>query len=79
MFGFFKRKNKHDPEQAPQQEQPQLEEQPQDTSVNEPGIEVSEKPGDAALETEALLEPTPEPANITEPVVEPEPGPEPII
>ncbi|MGO1603059.1 MAG: signal recognition particle-docking protein FtsY [Halomonas sp.] len=81
MFGFFKRKNKHDPEQAPQQEQPQLEEQPQDTSVNEPGIEVSEKPGDAALDAEALLEPVPEPANIAEPIVEvePEPAPEPII
>lgn len=47
MFGFFKRKNKHDPEQSPQKDDPRLEEQPHDSSVDEPNIEVPEKPSDS--------------------------------
>ena len=43
MFGFFKRKNKHDPEQAPQKEEPHLEDQ-HDTSLDESNSEAHETP-----------------------------------
>ncbi|MCL5426479.1 MAG: signal recognition particle-docking protein FtsY [Gammaproteobacteria bacterium] len=93
MFGFFKRKNKHDPEQAPPKDDPRLEEQPHETSVDEPNIEVPEAPSDSQqadrLDAERLVAEqlvsekleevarTPEDLLAPEPVPQPEPAPEP--
>lgn len=65
MFGFFKRKNKHDPEQAPQKEEPQLEKEAQDdASVGEPNPEArqmpTERPPSDTLETDKVETEKPE-------------------
>lgn len=87
MFGFFKRKNKHDSEQAPKQDDSQLEQTAQDSPADEPSVEAPEKPSERlepevtvsekladALQTpEALKKPAPEP------VSQPEPQPEPVV
>ncbi|MCH4810611.1 signal recognition particle-docking protein FtsY [Vreelandella neptunia] len=65
MFGFFKRKNKHDPEQAPQKEEPQLEKEAQDDArVGEPNPEArqmpTERPPSDTLETDKVETEKPE-------------------
>ena len=91
MFGFFKRKNKHDPKQTPQNDDPRLEKQPQDTGAEEPNIEVPEAPPSSPApeksEAEKLEQAPPTPAPVSAPkpapaepaAPEPEPAPEPII
>nr|WP_298055304.1 signal recognition particle-docking protein FtsY [uncultured Halomonas sp.] len=93
MFGFFKRKNKHDPKQTPQNDDPRLEKQPQDTGAEEPNIEVPETPPSSPApeksEAEKLEQAptTPEPVSAPAPAPKPEPAepaapepaPEPII
>ncbi|MGE6606082.1 signal recognition particle-docking protein FtsY [Halomonas sp. NPDC076908] len=86
MFGFFKRKNKHDPEQAPPKDDPRLEEQPHETSVDEPNIEApgipadrpeSDRPDAKKAETEKSEQALHTSDALLAPAPEPGPTPEP--
>ncbi|MDN7130784.1 signal recognition particle-docking protein FtsY [Halomonas sp. MC140] len=71
MFGFFKRKNKQDPQQAPQEEEQRLKEQTQE-QADEVEIEPALPPEpveEAPQAPDTLPEPTPAPAPISAPAV----------
>ncbi|CDG51611.1 Signal recognition particle receptor FtsY [Halomonas sp. A3H3] len=76
MFGFFKRKNKQDPQQAPQDKQAQeeqLKEQPQE-QADEMDIATPETSTDVVEETSEAPETLPEPEPEPEPELTPAPA-----